>query len=188
MPFGIGLVSADSRLPGRTSRGSIRWIAVSRQIQARGALEKLCRATRITLYWELCKEHYRPEGQDAWDEVETAKAESEVWINEGESVWVELSDEHPRVRAAERALRELDGFLTDDKQLDFVEELTEDGEFPIKLSNKEFWRNGATRKSWLSAQPVKKVFNLVLPQLTLIFYFFFISKIFYDQNCLISNF
>jgi hypothetical protein len=35
----------------------------------------------------------------------------------------------------------LDDFLEEKKHADFVEELTEERQFPITLSNKEFWRN-----------------------------------------------
>jgi hypothetical protein len=111
------------------------------QGQAQSALKKLCRATRIALYWRMCDEPYNPEGRDAWNEVETAKTERELWINEGESASAELNDEHPRVQTAETALRELKRFLEEKKQEDFVAELTEEDEFPIEISNKEFWRN-----------------------------------------------
>lgn len=114
------------------------------QQEAQRALKKLCRATRIALYWRMRDEAYHPEDQDAWDEVEIAKAESEVSVNEDESATAELNDQHPRVQAAEAALKELERFLGNKKQEDFVEELTEEREFPIELSNKEFWRNYLT--------------------------------------------
>ncbi len=114
------------------------------QQEAQKALKKLCRATRIALYWRMRDEAYHPEDQDAWDEVETAKAEREVWVNEDESATAELNDKHPRVQAADVALRELERFLGNRRQEDFVEELTKECEFPIELSNKEFWRNYLT--------------------------------------------
>lgn len=114
------------------------------QQEAQKALKKLERATRIALFWKMRGERYSPKGNEEWNEVETAKAENQVEIYEGEHAYTILNNEHPRVTAAEELLDELDAFLKDEKHADFIDELTEKRQFPIKLSNKEFWRNYLT--------------------------------------------
>ena len=42
-------------------------------------------------------------------------------------------------------------------------------------------------KKRLVTQPVKKVFDLIAPELTLVLNIFFICEIFYQQNCLIGD-
>ena len=111
------------------------------QQEAQKALKKLERATRIALFWKMRGERYFPKGDEEWDDVETAKAENEVDIYGGEDACTVLNDEHPRVTAADVALDELNAFLKDKKHADFIGELTEERQFPITLSNKEFWRN-----------------------------------------------
>ena len=111
------------------------------QQHAQAALKKLKPATRVALYWRSCGDRYIPKGQDEWDDVEVAKGETEVEVNEGETVWVSENDSHPRVEAAMNALTNLYEFLEEEKHMDFVHELTEERGFPIDLKNKEFWRN-----------------------------------------------
>jgi len=111
------------------------------QQQAQNALKRLERATRVTLYWDMMGEHYSAKGDDEWNEVETAKAENEVTIYQGEDACAVLNEENSRVATAKQALNELNDFLNNDKQREFVDDMTEKLQFPIKLSNKEFWRN-----------------------------------------------
>ncbi len=114
------------------------------QQEAQKALKKLERATRIALFWKMRGERYFPKGDEEWNEVETAKAENELEIHGGEDACTVLNDEHPRVTAAETSLDELNAFLKDAEHVNFVDELTQKRQFPIKLSNKEFWRNYLT--------------------------------------------
>ncbi len=111
------------------------------QQSAQKSLKRLQRATRAALYWRSSGERYVPKGQDEWDDVAIAKAEKEVKVNEGETVWVSENDSHSRIEAAVQALNNLQEFLNDDKHADFVQKMTEDRGFPIDLTNKEFWRN-----------------------------------------------
>ena len=108
---------------------------------AETALKRLKSATRTALYWSSRGERYFPKGDDEWNDVETARAEEEVEIQEGERTAVIANDSHPRVEAANDALLNLQEFLEDDKNYYFIHELTENYRFPISLKNKEFWRN-----------------------------------------------
>jgi hypothetical protein len=111
------------------------------QQHAQTALKRLHLATRTALYWSSRGEPYFPKSDDEWNVVETARAENEVDIKEGEKTSVIANDGHPRVEAANDALLNLQEFFDDDKNYYFIHELTDNYRFPIKLTNKEFWRN-----------------------------------------------
>jgi len=108
------------------------------QQKAQRALEKLQRATRVTLFRELRGDGYFPEGDEEWRDATAAEAVEQVKIHHGENS-VASRDDHPRVREAEAALRELKNFLQDEKHANFVIGLEKEQKFPISVSNKDFW-------------------------------------------------
>lgn len=103
------------------------------------ALGKLRPATREALYWHLRGGNFMPKGDDDWDDVKSAVEVDEVVDPEDGSCHPNLS--HPRVSKAEDALNELSAFITDQEVEDppFIESFEEEHDFPLSISNKEFW-------------------------------------------------
>ncbi len=112
---------------------------------AKSAVSKLQHATRVAFYWKLRgDEGFEPEDAEDREAVRTAESFEEVYSNS----FFETSKDriykpattHPRVAKAENALQELQNFLNDPKDKDFVKHFEDEYQFPASLGNKDFWR------------------------------------------------
>lgn len=103
------------------------------------ALENLSYASRACAFWYHRGQSWRPE-RDDWESVKSADAIDEITDNEDGSC--DLNTDHPKAMRAVDKLNALQKFL-DEKEMDdtstLIEDLTEQHEITIKLTNKEFW-------------------------------------------------
>ena len=112
---------------------------------AKSAVGKLQHATRVAFYWKLRgDEGFQPEDNDDWEAVRTAESFEEIFSNRffaaSDSKIYEPALRHPRVAKAENALQELQNFLSDPKDKDFVKRFEDEYQFPASLGNRDFWR------------------------------------------------
>ena len=82
---------------------------------------------------------YFPQGQDQWDDVHSAEQVQEVIVPAHEN-YCTPNDQHPRVRDAVKALRDLERFLDDTKDPYFLERFEEEHKYPASMGNKDFWK------------------------------------------------
>lgn len=106
--------------------------------EAETALDKLQRATRVALYWDMRGDSYVPRHREEWDDVREADAVQEVSMLIDQER-CDLNSDHPRVRKATKALRLLQKFLHDPKNEKCLERLEEKYDFTFSLDNKDFW-------------------------------------------------
>lgn len=72
---------------------------------------------------------------DWYESANKAAADQEIYAEDGYSV----RTDHPRVRKAERALDALDSFIDRLPDESLQRDFEDEHEFPLSLSNKEFW-------------------------------------------------
>lgn len=101
----------------------------------RSALENLERATKITLFWSIRDDNYRPKERYEWDKVQEAETMEEVYVDD----FCYPNEEHPRVAKAQEALGELQNFLCELKNPEFKQRFERENEFPLSVTNKDFW-------------------------------------------------
>lgn len=107
--------------------------------EAQTELGQLERATCIALFQRGRGDYYFPQGQDQWDDVHAAEEVQEVVVPQHEN-YCEPNAEHPRVRDAVKALRDLERFLDDTQDPDFLERFEEEHKYPASMGNKDFWK------------------------------------------------
>jgi hypothetical protein len=103
------------------------------------SLGQLRSATQTALYWHMRGGEFLPDRED-WDDVKAAEEIKEIIDHEDNTC--SANTNHPRVGKAERALQELANFIREkefDDQSPFVAAFQEEYEFPLSMSNKEFW-------------------------------------------------
>ncbi len=106
--------------------------------RAEERLRKVQYATQTALYWHMRSGTYCPESNE-WENVREAADIQEVIDPEDNTCYVNKS--HPRVSKALEALGELSNFISE-KEVDessFAADFAAENEFPLSLSNKEFW-------------------------------------------------
>jgi hypothetical protein len=116
---------------------------------AKSAVSKLQHATRVAFYWKLRgDEGFEPEDADDREAVRTAESFEEIFSNsffEASNAKIYKPDPaHPRVAKAEKALQELQNFLNDPKDKEFVKRFEDEYQFPASLGNRDFWRKFLT--------------------------------------------
>ncbi len=108
--------------------------------KAQSALSKLQVATRVAMFWTTRGDNYIPKDQYEWDQVRVAAAVDEVCPEED---CCYLNEDHPRVSKALDALSELREFVDDledaESESEFERRFEEENDFPLSLSNKDFW-------------------------------------------------
>jgi len=106
---------------------------------AKQPVEELEWATIQCLYWHMRDEGWAPEREDS-EYAKQAEAKDEI-VYDYDVSRCHINPDHPRVTTAIDALRELGGFIDRHTEEDstFIEDLRDENQFPISLTNKDFW-------------------------------------------------
>lgn len=104
--------------------------------KARSALEGLEDATRVALFWSIRDDNYRPKERHEWDKVQEAETMEEIHFDDD---FCYANEDHPRVAKALEALGELQDFLCELKNPEFKKRFERENEFPLSVTNKDFW-------------------------------------------------
>jgi len=108
---------------------------------AKATLQKIRRATAKTLFCEERGDRFVWEGDGEWDDVREAEQLLELEVVQDYNRYCKSRAEHIRVAKAKDSLKEIADFLKDERHIDFTAKLEEEHQFPISLSNKEFWHH-----------------------------------------------